>query len=69
LSIDLLVNSAKRYVARPEHRIQLDELFTDQADCLIVQMDKPEFRAEGQWSPEAFRTRVRLYEAATVSIR
>ena len=28
LSVELLVNSTKRYLAKPEHRIQLDELLS-----------------------------------------
>ena len=34
LSVELLVNTAKRYLARPEHRIQLDELIAQERDSL-----------------------------------
>ena len=65
LSTDLLVNSAKRYLAKPEHRIQLDELFTEQADRLIAQIESPELGSQGSWSQAEFRQRVRKYEAVT----
>lgn len=50
LSIELLVNSVKRYLAKSEHRIQLD------GEILSVQ---------GQWRQEGFRTRVQQYESVT----
>src|SRR3546814_2156715 len=34
LSVELLVSSAKRYLAKPEYRIQLDELFAQETDRL-----------------------------------
>lgn len=65
LSVELLVSSAKRYMAKPEHRIQLDELFAQETDRLLDQLDSDTFSAEGQWSQEGFRARVRQYESAT----
>src|SRR3546814_1598836 len=35
LSVELLVSSAKRYLAKPEYRIQLDELFAQETDRLL----------------------------------
>lgn len=64
-SVELLVNSAKRYLSKPEHRIQLDELFSQETDRLLVQLDGEAFTPQGQWSPEHFRSRVRLYESMT----
>jgi hypothetical protein len=65
LSVELLVNSAKRYLAKPEHRIQLDELFSQETDRLLDQLEGDTFSAQGQWSQETFRARVRLYESLT----
>ncbi len=65
LSIELMVNSAKRFLAKPEYRIQLDELFAAETKRLIVQLDTAEFALPGQWDQSAFRTHVRKYEAAT----
>jgi len=63
LSVELLVNSTKRYLAKPEHRIQLDELFSQEAERLITQLDGSQFAPHGQWNQEEFRSRVRRYEA------
>lgn len=63
LSIELLVNSAKRYLAKPEYRIQLDELFAQETERLLAQTDSDQFRTHGQWSQEEFRSRVSRYEA------
>jgi hypothetical protein len=65
LSVEPLVNSTKRYLAKPEYRIQLDELVTDEAERLIAQLDAPEFAPHANWSPEEFRARIARYEAAT----
>lgn len=63
LSVELLVNSAKRYLAKPEHRIQLDELFAQETDRLLDQLEGDAFSVQGQWSQECFRARVPLYES------
>ena len=65
LSVDLLVSSAKRYLAKPEHRIQLDELFAQETDRLLDQLNGDTFSAQGQWGQESFRARVRQYESVT----
>lgn len=65
LSVELLVSSAKRYMAKPEHRIQLDELFAQETDRLLDQLDGDTFSAQGPWSQESFRARVRQYESVT----
>ena len=65
LSVELLVNSAKRYLAKPEYRIQLDELFAQETERLLDQLEGDTFAAQGQWSQESFRARVRLYESLT----
>lgn len=63
LSVELLVNSTKRYLAKPEHRIQLDELLSQEAERLMAQLDGSQFAPHGQWNQEEFRSRVRRYEA------
>lgn len=65
LSVELLVNSAKRYLAKPEYRIQLDELFSQETEQLLEQLDDNMFSAKDPWSPEQFRARVQLYESLT----
>jgi hypothetical protein len=68
LSIDLLVNSTKRFLARPEFRIQLDELFTEESDRLVAKLEAPEFALQGNATRQAFRERVTGYEAATEAL-
>ena len=63
MSVELLVKSTKRYLAKPEHRIQLDELLSQEAERLMVQLDGSQFAPHGQWNQEEFRSRVRRYEA------
>lgn len=63
-SVELLVNSAKRYLSKPEHRIQLDELLSQETERLMVQLDSQQFSPHGQWSQDEFRTRVQRYKAA-----
>lgn len=63
LSVELLVNSTKRYLAKPEHRIQLDELLSQEAERLMAQLDGSQFAPHSQWNQEEFRSRVRRYEA------
>lgn len=63
LSVEILVNSTKRYLAKPEYRIQLDELISQEAERLMAQLDEIHFVPYGQYNPEEFRSRVRRYEA------
>lgn len=63
LSIDLLVGSTKRYLAKPEHRIQLDELFSEEANRVLEQLDDPAFNPYGETDRHALQGRVAQYEA------
>ncbi|TIQ06631.1 MAG: hypothetical protein E5X61_33675, partial [Mesorhizobium sp.] len=65
LAIDLLIGSVKRYVAKPEFRIRLDEVLTQEVNKLFDRLDVPELSPQGPWSGEEFRQRVARYEAAT----
>lgn len=62
LSLDLLRRSVKRYLPRPEHRIDLSDLVEDQLRSLLTQLETPELSTQGEWSVEEFNNRVRLYE-------
>ncbi|MCQ4143348.1 SIR2 family protein [Vogesella sp. AC12] len=62
-SIDLLVNSTKRYLAKPEYRIQLDELFAQETERVMAQLDGDQFPPHGSWDRNEFRSRVQRYEA------
>lgn len=62
-SVELLVNTAKRYLAKPEHRIQLDELFTDETRNLIEKIEAAGLAPQGQFSANEFQRRIVLYES------
>jgi hypothetical protein len=68
LSIDLLVNSTKRFLAKPEYRIQLDDLFTQETERLLDQLDGSDLAPPSTWNSTTFRTYVRRYEAATEAL-
>jgi len=65
LSVELLVNSAKRYLAKPEHRIQLDDLFAQETERLLEQLDEESFPLDHPVSAEDLRSRVQRYESIT----
>lgn len=68
LSIELLVSSAKRFLAKPEYRIQLDDLLTQEADRLMTQLDGEDFGQPRNWDGPAIGLYVRRYEAATEAL-
>lgn len=65
LSVELLVQSAKRFLAKPEHRIQLDDLFSQETDRLLEKLNSESFFVSSAWSQSEFRTRVERYESLT----
>src|SRR5581483_9913647 len=65
LSIELLVSTAKRYLAKPELRIQLHDLVEQETERMLVHLDSDEFSAQGPWDQANFRARVRKYESIT----
>lgn len=64
-SIELLVNSAKRLLVKPEHRIQLDELYSQETGRVLELLKHEKFSPQGQWDQAVFRARVRKLEALT----
>lgn len=63
--VDMLVSSAKRFLAKPEFRIQLNELFAQETERLIAQLDLPEFLPQGAFDQSVFRLRVQRFESVT----
>jgi hypothetical protein len=61
----LLVSSAKRFLAKPEYRIQLDELVTEETQRVLGQLDAADLSAQAPWDQAVFRARVKKYEAIT----
>lgn len=67
-SVELAVASAKRFLARPEYRIELDSLISEEADQLSRLLDDENLGPHGRWSDEEFQSRVARYEAATETL-
>lgn len=63
-SVELLINSAKRYLAKPEHRIQLEDLAIEETERLLERLKEESFAVRGTCSNEDFRALVAQYEAA-----
>ena len=63
-SVDLLVNSTKRYIAKPEHRIQLDELLASETRSLLEKLESADLSTEKINSTEEVRRQVDIYEAS-----
>jgi phosphoserine phosphatase len=67
-STELLVATAKQYLARPEHRIRLNDLLAEEHRRLVERLGDPAFSVQAQWSAEEFRRRVSSYEASTEAL-
>ena len=63
-SVDLLVNSTKRYIAKPEHRIQLDELLASETRSLLEKLESADLSTEKINSTEEVLRHVKIYEAS-----
>ena len=67
-SVELLVHTAKRFLSKPEFRIQLDDLLASEAKILLEELDASGFPTDGPWSAEEFRNRLDYFQAATESL-
>lgn len=68
VGIELLVSSAKRFLSKPEHRIQLDELFSQELQNVLARLDSPELGAPPNWDTATFRLYVKRYESAVEAL-
>jgi len=68
VSVDLLVRSTKRFLAGPEHRIQLADLLADETERTLARLDASDLAPQGTWSDEEFRRRVSAYETSTEAL-
>lgn len=62
-SLELLVASTKRFIARPEERISLDDLLLTETRRLGDSLGDTFFSASVGWTPEMFEQRVARYES------
>ena len=65
VGIDMLLNRAKRYLAKPEHRIQFSDLLNAEVSRIIEVLESEDMSAGKPWSPEEFKRRVREYESVS----
>jgi hypothetical protein len=63
LSIEILINTTKRYLGKPEHRIQLHELFEQETKNALTRTDSEDFSPSVAWDLEIFRSRLSKYES------
>ncbi len=67
--VELVVTSAKRFLSKPEYRIELDDFVNQQTEDLIRRCEVPELRsAYGATDASGFRKRVALYQSASESV-
>ena len=64
-SVDLLVSSTKRYLSKPEFKIQLNDLLTSEAQSLLDKLESSSLPADGSVSTQEFPRHIAVYEAAT----
>jgi len=64
-SVELLVASAKKFLARPEFRIQLDELIGDELRRIDQHVIAASAQPGSAWSDDLFVSAVARYEAQT----
>jgi hypothetical protein len=64
-SIELMVTSTKRFLAKPEFRIQLDELIGEEARKLDRTLQTPDFALTGAFSRELISQRIVRLESVT----
>lgn len=67
-STELLVAAAKQYLARPEHRIRLNDLLAEEHGRLVERLGDPSFSVQAQWSVEDSRRRVSRYEVSAEAL-
>lgn len=65
LTADLAVGSAKRFLAKPEYRIQLGDLVEEHAGRLLKSTAEGDLGPQGPWSVQEFQRRLGRYEAAS----
>lgn len=63
LSVDMTVSRAKRYLAKPEYRIQLSDLVSEEVERIIARHDQDDLAPHGPVAAEDFQQRVALYES------
>lgn len=58
-----LIHEVKRCLAKPEHRIRLDDVVAQECEKVCRLFDGPEWSASNNWDVADFRLRIQRYEA------
>lgn len=61
--IAFLISRAKRYLAKPEFRIQLSDLIDGEVQKIIDRLNDKDMDPDGNVTPELFKKRVDVYES------
>ena len=65
VGIDMLLNRTKRYLAKPEHRIQFSDLLNDEVYRIVEVLERDDMAPGKPWSVEEFNRRVNEYESVS----
>ncbi len=64
-SMDLLVRKCKKFLSKPEYKIQLTDLIAEQTEALFMITDKEDFKVKGKLDNAEFNSRALRYVSAT----
>jgi SIR2-like domain len=67
-SIELMIASTKRFLAKPEFRIQLDELVGEEVRRIERTLGGPDFLVQGELSREILARQITRYESLTEAL-
>lgn len=63
LGVDMTVSRAKKYLSKPEYRIQLSDLISDEVERIVKRHEQNDLSLHSQFTVEDFQKRVALYES------
>ena len=67
VGVELVISRAKRYLAKPEYRIQYSDLLNVEVARISESILKDEMGGQVKWSPDEFRRRIAEYESVSES--
>lgn len=65
VSVDMLVSRAKKYLSRPEYRIQLSDLVSEEVEGLLERQSQDDMALNGPVQDEDILRRISIYEGAS----
>lgn len=67
VEVDIVISRAKRYLAKPDYRIQYSDLLSAEVTRISEKVLKDEMGGQTQWSPDEFRRRIVEYQSVSES--